>query len=255
MSKKIFRNTADKTGRNLIVTPENSELEFLGYARIILNESERKTAYQNPDFESALICMKGTATVQLENQSYVLNPYDTLFIPPGHTGQIITDTEVDIIEAMAPSDEKGEPVFASFEEINKDPKLTEVLGTSGCERRIHRLIDDNIPAKRLLGGLIFSKDSNWTSWPPHEHTNTKEEIYIYIEMPPPAFGIQMVYEELDVPDYLGPVYENDAVVVKRGYHPNVAIPGYPINFVWIMATLDDSMERSWAGVNIQPEFL
>lgn len=255
MSKKIFRNTANKTGRNPIVTPDNSELEYLGYIRIILNKEVHQTEYKNPGFEAALICMKGSATVQLDNHSFELKPYDTLFIPPGYKGSISTDTEADIIEATAPSKETGEPVFASFAEINKDPALTEVLGTSGCERKIHRLIDDNIPAKRLLGGLIFSKDSNWTSWPPHEHTETKEEIYIYFEMPPPAFGIQMVYEELEVPDYLGPVYENDAVVVKRGYHPNVAIPGYPINFVWIMATLDDTMERSWAGVNIQPEFL
>ncbi|HLR90999.1 MAG TPA: 5-deoxy-glucuronate isomerase [Balneolaceae bacterium] len=255
MSRKIFHNTADKTGRNVIVSPENSELEYLGYTRIILNSRASECEYQNPDFEAALICLGGTAIVELENHRFTLKPYDTLYIPPGHKGRIITESDVDIIEATAPSDQKGDPFFAPFEEVKRDPKLTEVLGTPGCERRIHRLIDDNIPARRLLGGLIFSKDSNWTSWPPHEHTDTKEEIYIYIEMPPPAFGIQLVYEELDVPDYLGPVYENDAVVVKRGYHPNVAIPGYPINFVWIMATLDESMERSWAGVNVQPEFL
>ncbi|WP_234572951.1 5-deoxy-glucuronate isomerase [Rhodohalobacter sp. 614A] len=255
MSKKIFRDTAGKTGRNWVITPENSELESLGYARIILNGKQTQTEYNNPDFEAALICLQGLATVELDGQSWTLHPYDTLYIPPGHKGKISTDTEADIVEATALTTGNGEPVLATFEEINNDPELTEILGQEGCERKIHRLIDKNLPAKRLLGGLIFSKDGNWTSWPPHEHTDTKEEIYLYIEMPPPAFGIQLVYEDLETPEYLGPVYENDAVVIKRGYHPNVAVPGYPINFVWIMATLDDSMERSWAGVNTQPEFL
>lgn len=255
MSKKIFRDTASKTGRKWIITPDNSELESLGYARIILNENEYQTDYKNLDFEAALICLMGTAIVELNGQSWILNQYDTLFIPPGYSGKIFTDSEVDIVEATAPSHGKGEPVLAAFDDVSNDPELTEILGKDGCERKIHRLIDKNLPAKRLLGGLIFSKDGNWTSWPPHEHTETKEEIYLYIEMPPPAFGIQLVYEHLEDPEYLGPVYENDAVVIKRGYHPNVAVPGYPINFVWIMATLDESMERSWAGVNTQPEFL
>src|SRR5690625_5712314 len=73
-------------------------------------------------------------------------------------------------------------------------------------------------------------------------------------MPPPAFGIQLVYEDLNEPEYLGPVFENDAVVIKRGYHPNVAIPGHSLNFLWLMATLEPGMERTWAGVNTQPEF-
>lgn len=255
MSKKIFQNTADHTGRKWIITPDNSELTSLGYARTILKEETKQIEYSNPDFEAALICLNGSGTVTFGDQSWNLKPYDTLFIPPGHSGTISADTELDIVEATAPSNESAEPVFAPFEEVDNDPELTEILGEDGCERKIHRLIDKNLPAKRLLGGLIFSKDGNWTSWPPHEHTETKEEIYLYIEMPPPSFGIQLVYEDLEKPEYLGPVHENDAVVIKRGYHPNAAVPGYPINFIWIMATLDDSMERSWAGVNTQPEFL
>lgn len=250
----LFRNTADKKGRNWIITPDNSALEALGYARIILDKEVSETEYQNPDYEAALICLDGEGTVTLGDETYKLEPYDAVFLPPGNAGNIQTDSSLDILESTAPSSQKGEPVFIPFEEITEDQELTQMLGSPPSQRKLHRIIDQNVPAQRLLCGIDFSKEGNWTSWAPHEHTATKEEIYIYFDMPEPAFGIQLVYEDIEDPEFCGPVKEDDAVVIKRGYHPNVAIPGYPINFVWIMATLDPEMERSWSDVNTQPEF-
>lgn len=251
----LFRKTAGKRGRNWIITPENSDLDSLAYARIILDEETDSVDYENETFEAALICLGGEGVVKIGDEHFQIEKYDTIFLPPGNSGTIKTSFLLDLVECTAPSDQKGPPVFIPFEELKNDEELTQDLGSDGCERRIHRLIDANVPAKRLLCGLIFSKDGNWTSWAPHEHAATKEEIYLYFDMPAPSFGIQLVYEDIETPEYLGPVYENDAVVIKRGFHPNVAIPGYPINFVWIMATLDPSMERSWSDVNTQPEFI
>lgn len=253
-SKVLFRNTADKKGRNWIITPDNSELEALGYARIILDQEVSSVEYENPDFEAALICLSGEGTVSIGSESFSVEPYDAIFLPPGNEGHIETDSSLDIQESTAPSDQSGGPVFIPFDEINEDAELTQMLDSPPSQRKLHRIIDDNVPAQRLLCGLDFSKEGNWTSWAPHEHTATKEEIYIYFNMPEPAFGIQLVYEDIEDPEFCGPVKNDDAVVIKRGYHPNVAIPGYPINFVWIMATLDPDMERSWGDVNTQPEF-
>lgn len=250
----LFRKTADNKGRHWIITPENSELEALGYARTILDSEVSSAEYENPNFEAALICMHGNGTVTLGSETFELEPYDSIFVPPGNKGTIETDSSLDILESTAPAVNEGDPVFIPFKELNEDEELTQMLSEPPSQRKLHRIIDDNVPAERLLCGLDFSKEGNWTSWAPHEHTATKEEIYIYFDMPDPAFGIQLVYEDLDHPEFFGPVREDDAVVIKRGYHPNVAIPGYPINFVWIMATLDPSMERSWADVNTQPEF-
>lgn len=254
-NKNLFKNTASKKGRNRIISPENSELSALSYLRIILDREVSAIDYKNQGVESALICLSGEGALTIGGQEYLMKPYDTLFLPPGHTGTVRTESSLDIVEFTAPSEEQGPAHFVPFKEVNEDPELTEMLGSDGCTRKIHRLIDNNVPASRLLGGLIFSEPGNWTSWAPHEHTDTKEEIYLYIEMPPPAFGIQLVYEDLNEPEYLGPVFENDAVVIKRGYHPNVAIPGHSLNFLWLMATLEPGMERTWAGVNTQPGFV
>lgn len=253
-SNLLFKNTADKKGRNWIITPDNSELEALGYARIILDQEVNEAEYHNPDFEAALICLAGEGTVTIGTNKFEVGPYDAIFLPPGNQGRIETGSSLDILESTAPSDQSGDPLFIPFKEIKEDEELTQMLDSPPSQRKLHRIIDQNVPAQRLLCGLDFSKEGNWTSWAPHEHTATKEEIYVYFDMAEPAFGIQLVYEDIEDPEFCGPVKNNDAVVIKRGYHPNVAVPGYPINFVWIMATLDSDMERSWADVNTQPEF-
>lgn len=250
----IVSNTASRPGRSLPVTPENSDLDSLAYGRIILNRGINEVSYNTGDREMSLICLKGTGEITAGKHRFTVGNYDTLYIPPDTPIRVHTSGELDLVEASAPAGHTGEPEFVAFEDVKKDPGLNMDLGSDACRRKLYRLIDDNVKASRLLCGLIFSEDGNWTSWTPHEHAATKEEIYLYFDMPAPAFGIQMVYEDLKKPDLVAPVFENDAVVIKKGYHPNVAIPGHPINFVWMMATLDQSMQRSWADVNTQPEF-
>ena len=66
---------------------------------------------------------------------------------------------------------------------------------------------------------------NWTSWPPHEHAAMLEEAYLYIDMPAPAFGVQLVYTDAREPELATIVREGDVVLMPQGYHPNVAAPG------------------------------
>ena len=39
----------------------------------------------------------------------------------------------------------------------------------------------------------------------------------------------------DEPEFIGVVRDGDAVTMPKGFHPNVSVPGHPINFVWLMA--------------------
>ena len=80
-----------------------------------------------------------------------------------------------------------------------------------------------------------SSDGNWTSFPPHEHQDMLEEAYLYIDMPAPQWGIQMVYTSAETPEFVHIVRDGDAVLMPAGYHPNVAAPGHAINFIWMMA--------------------
>jgi quercetin dioxygenase-like cupin family protein len=81
-----------------------------------------------------------------------------------------------------------------------------------------------------------------------------EEAYLFVDMPAPGFGIQMVYTDPRAPELAVVVKQDDIVLIPRGYHPNVAAPGGPINFVWMMAAERELEDRQFGVVNVQPEF-
>ncbi|MFQ6113538.1 MAG: 5-deoxy-glucuronate isomerase [bacterium] len=256
MSKKdyLIRNTAQKKGRNIFVTPENSTLKYLSCGRIILDRKIRNVSANSEDQELSFICLKGEGSVKVHGKEYKMKPYDALYIPCQTSFQVSTGREFDLAEASAPSDKVGEPQFISFESVKNNPDLRMTAGGENYTREIYKLIDLNINASRLLCGVTFGNPGHWTSWLPHEHANTKEEIYLYINMPKPAFGIQMVYDDLENPDFVETVFEDDAVVISHGYHPNLSIPGYGINFVWMMAAYNPETDRDWTDMHFQEEF-
>ena len=108
--------------------------------------------------------------------------------------------------------------------MQSDEKLHFVAGATGARREINILLGSNIHAGRLVAGVTRSLPGNWTSWPPHEHAAMLEEIYVYIDMPAPSFGLQLVYTDEISPAEVEVVREGDAVLLPEGYHPNVAIP-------------------------------
>ncbi len=84
-----------------------------------------------------------------------------------------------------------------------DPKRKFRAGGESTSRDLNIVIGDNVKAGRLLLGFTRSQPGNWTSWPPHEHTKILEEVYVYFDMPPPAFGIQLVYDRPETPEFVG----------------------------------------------------
>jgi 5-deoxy-glucuronate isomerase len=81
-----------------------------------------------------------------------------------------------------------------------------------------------------------------------------EEVYVYFDMPAPAFGIQLVYTDPEKPEVATLVRDGDAVLMPAGYHPNVAAPGHSINFIWMMAARKEVEDRQFGVVNVQPGF-
>jgi 5-deoxy-glucuronate isomerase len=107
-----------------------------------------------------------------------------------------------------------------YADVVKDPALKFTAGGPSTSRDLNIIIGANVKAGRILAGFTRSLPGNWTSWPPHEHGAMLEEVYVYFDMPPPAFGIQMVYTSADEPELVRIVRDGDAVLMPAGYHPN-----------------------------------
>jgi 5-deoxy-glucuronate isomerase len=252
--KLVFKGTASHRGRAISVSPANSLLQHLWYGRILLGPDKPSVGFSTEGRETSLIVMRGACALTVNGTRYDLGLHDGAYIPRGSTVEITTDQELDIVENAA--DVEGDyPVqIIRYQDVVANPKLKFTAGGAATSRDLNIVIGDNVKAGRLMVGFTRSQPGHWTSWPPHEHTALAEELYTYFDMPPPAFGIQLVYTRPEAPELAAIVREGDAVLMPAGYHPNVSAPGHGINFIWMMAAHREVVDRKFGVVNVQPGF-
>jgi 5-deoxy-glucuronate isomerase len=250
----FVRGTHKTRGRTNWVSPGATASRNLFYGRIILNAGDKPLAFENEGHETGLICLNGSATVVTNSSQFTLRRYDALYVPRDSRIEVSTADGCDLAELSSPVENKYPLQFVAFEEIRRDSALHFTAGKPPTERDLNILLGKNVEAGRIMAGVTFSSDGNWTSFPPHEHQNMLEEAYLYIDMPAPQWGIQMVYTNLDEPELVQVVREGDVVLMPQGYHPNVAAPGGSINFLWMMAANREGDDRQFGVVNVQPEY-
>lgn len=253
-AQTVFRRTHAHLGRKLSITPANSAMRELSYGRIVLDASTPSVAFATDGDEVALIGMSGQATVRVDGQPYAMGTFDTLYIPRGHQVEVSTDEACDIAECRAPIAGTYPLQYIKYADVEANPGLKFQAGEAGARRTLNILVGKNVEAGRLMAGVTWSEAGNWTSWPPHEHETIAEELYVYFGMPPGVFGLQLVYTDSNEPERVEMVRDGDAVLMPKGYHPNVAIPGHPIKFLWVMAAHRETEDRLFGVVNVHPDF-
>lgn len=255
IEKMVFRKTNVHIGRFISVTPENSTNRHLAYGRILLNPSTPTVSFSNGDRETGFIVLSGEAVVKIAGQSIDLGRYDSIYIPRDSAIEVSSQKGVDIAEFSADVKNRYPLQIVRFAEISRDPSQVFTAGTgTGASRHLHMCIAKNVEAGRLVAGFTWSDPGNWTSWPPHEHAAMLEEMYVYFDMPAPAFGIQLVYNNTEYPELVTVVRDGDAVLMPSGFHPNVSVPGHRICFLWAMAAHREGVDRQFGVVNVQPGF-
>ena len=251
----IVRNTAAKKGRHLSIVPGNTASRYLHYGRIVLDKGDAPLRIETKDRETGLVCLKGSASVRANQESFALAKLDSLYVPRDASIEITPGPDgCDLAEIAAPVGQQYPIQFVKFADVQKDPGLRFNAGKETNQREVNILIGKNVEAGRIMAGVTFSQPGNSTSWPPHEHAAMLEEAYLYIDMPKPSYGVQLVYTDGNEPELATIVHEDDVVLMPQGYHPNVAAPGGSINFLWMMAANRERDDRQYGVVNVQPEF-
>lgn len=250
----IFSGTAAHRGRRISVSPQNSALSHLNYGRILLDAEVKQASFETEGRETGLICMRGSCQIRVNGEAYAIGTYDGIYIPRGSKVEVSTDGEVDLVECSAEVSGDYPLQIVRYAEISKDPSMKFTAGGDSSKRDLNIILGKNVKAGRIVAGFTHSAPGNWTSWPPHEHAKLLEEVYVYFDMPAPAFGIQLVYTKPDQPEFVNLVKDGDAVLMPAGYHPNVAAPGHRINFIWMMAAHREVDDRLFGVVNVQPGF-
>jgi len=254
VEKMVFRKTNAHAGRHVSITPGNSSMRHLAYGRILLSSSKSAESFSTGDRETGLICLSGKAVVAVDQKAIEIGQYDAIYVPRDASVTITTKTGVDLAEFSADVDNRYPLQVVRSADIAMDPGLKFSTGGPGCTRHLQMLLAKNIEAGRLIAGITQADPGNWTSWPPHEHAAMLEEVYVYFDMPEPAYGIQLVYNNTEYPELVTVVRDGDAVLIPSGYHPNVSVPGHGICFLWAMAAHREVAGRQFGVVNVQPGF-
>lgn len=255
LERCVVRRTHAHKGRTRSLDPVTTAARNLHYGRVVLAGGDPPLRFATRELETGLVALGGRAEVAVAGERFGLAPYDALYVPRDSEIEVEPGPEgCDLAEVAAPVERRYPLQLVSWQEVQTDPGLHFKAGAPPSERMLNVLLGKNVEAGRIVAGVTFSQPGNWTSWPPHEHAEMLEEAYLYIDMPAPAWGIQLVYTDPAAPELAVVVHEGDVVLMPRGYHPNVAAPGGSINFLWMMAAHREGVDRQFGVVNVQPEY-
>jgi 5-deoxy-glucuronate isomerase len=164
-------------------------------------------------------------------------PY-CLYLPSGHSVKFRAETVCEIAECRVPSTAKLEPRLVTPKDV-----VTGLRGGGNASRQIVDIVRPDFPADKLVVIEVYTPGGNWSSYPPHKHDVHNppaevdlDEIYYYrIDHPKEGFALQRLYSHDKSQDFTVRAEDGDAVLVRSGYHPVVAGPGYNVYYLNFLA--------------------
>ncbi|MBV8052505.1 MAG: 5-deoxy-glucuronate isomerase [Acidobacteriaceae bacterium] len=177
-------------------------------------------------------------------------PY-ALYLSPGHEVTFKAQTICEIAECRVPSEQH----FAARLITPKDV-ATSLRGGGNVSRQIVDVMTPAFPADKLMVVEVYTPGGNWSSYPPHKHDVHNpptevdlDEIYYYRIRQPEGFAFQHLYSPEN--SRVVKARDGDAVLVRSGYHPVVAGPGYDVYYLNFLAgsaralTVTEDAQHVW----------
>jgi 5-deoxy-glucuronate isomerase len=166
------------------------------------------------------------------------SPGHAVYAPPGARLEIAAvGGPAELAVCAAPL--ADEPAAAA-RIIGPDDQRIADVGSGNWSRTVRTVLGPEHAAGRLLAGETINPEGNWSSYPPHKHDTHEpprevalEEVYYFKFAPSDGFGIALRYDGGG--EDCATVREGDTEIIKTGYHPVVAAPGYRMYYLWVMA--------------------
>lgn len=172
-------------------------------------------------------------------------PY-ALYLPSKNRVTLTAESTCDIAECRVPSTAKLEPRLIRPQDVT-----TNLRGGENSSRQIVDVIGPEFPADRLLVVEVYTPGGNWSSYPPHKHDVHNppsevdlDEIYYYRISQAQGFAFQNLYSRQTSRDLVVKIRDGDVVLVRDGYHPVVAGPGYDVYYLNFLAGSSRSLAAS-----------
>ncbi len=163
-------------------------------------------------------------------------PY-TLYLPHGSRAALRAETLCEFASCRVPSVARLEPALIEPAQVTVG-----LRGGENASRQIVDVIPPAFPADKLIVIEVYTPGGNWSSYPPHKHDVhlppaevDLDEIYYFRMRDGRGFAYQNLYSRQAPRDEVLKVRDGDLVLVRDGYHPVVAGPGYDIYYLNFLA--------------------
>jgi 5-deoxy-glucuronate isomerase len=243
-----------EAGEIISLTPERARWQYISFGVRRLRAGDRLTA-ETGDSETALVILGGQCDVEsttgawkgLGRRTHVFDglPY-ALYLPRRTAYAVKATTALEVAQCSAKADRDFPPRVIRPEDVT-----IEIRGGKNVTRQIYHVLRPDFPAHRLLIVEVFTPSGNWSSYPPHKHDQANpphevklEEIYYYKMSHPDGFAMQRLYTQDGRIDETLTVRDNDLVLIREGYHPVVAGPGYHCYYLNVLAGDVRSMQAA-----------
>lgn len=235
---------SQQSGELLRLTREHAKWEWMSFfVRRLLPGEVYEVRSENE--EIAFVVLAGTCRanwgegeVSIGKRKDVFDgfPY-TVYLPAQSSIWFIADTTCEIAECRVPSTAKLKPRLVPPSDV-----VTSLRGGGNASRQIVDIITPSFPADRIMVIEVYTPGGNWSSYPPHKHDVHNppaevdlDEIYYYRIRQPQGFALQHLYSGENRAGRTVEARDGDAVLVRSGFHPVVAGPGYDVYYLNFLA--------------------
>ncbi len=232
------------------VTPESAGWQHLAFHLHALADGESFEGHSG-DREVALVLLSGDADLEVDDERWSVrgraDVFDglphALYVPPGRRYALRARGPVEFALGSAGAEGRLPPRL-----ITPDDVKVEIRGGHNATRQISHVIDPG-GAERLLCVEVYTPSGNWSSYPPHKHDVYEagveaelDEIYHYRLAPADGWALQRLYTDDRALDEVVVARHGDTVLVREGYHPVVAAPGYDAYYLNLLAGDDPTWD-------------
>ena len=229
------RVPAGRSGAALNLTPKALGWRRIQFAVRHLPKGAVWTGVSKRE-ERGLVLLRGLFEVSWKGATYRVGPRLSVFtdyphavyLPPGTSFELTASRQTEVAVCQSPSAKRLPGRMIKPAECG-----LEVRGGGNATRQIIDILPPAFEADRLLVCEVLTPAGNWSSYPPHKHDRHQppveadlDETYYYRFSGRDGYGIQRLYTADGGTDQTIQVKDRDLVIVRDGYHPFVAAPGY-----------------------------
>lgn len=184
--------------------------------------------------ELCLVVIEGKLAYRHQDATGTAELGDMLYVPINSEIALLNGPAV-VIRYGAPCARPTAFAHIRFKDVDADERHKTYGKTElGTRREVWNFIDEKFDSSRFLMGICFGAPGGWTAWPPHEHGEKREEVYVYFNMDD-GFALQCVYDDMQEAK-VALVQNGHVISIPSGYHPNVGCPKTGIRYVYCMVS-------------------